>query len=340
MAQLIKIGKMWYSDLRMGDKRIRRALSSDKRFAEEKLADLVKWRSAQKEGSRVGELDWKLFKDRYIDSCSWKKENSQTHDKLALRYLEETFPIKKLSQVTPALLESARGRWLGPHGKANHINRLVTAVVAAMHKAEAWNLLPKQNWEMVKPIKTTKARKEFWSIEILSEMVQRLKEPYKTVAYIGGQAGLRLDEMRHLVWEDVDFKRKRLNLNPKQASETLDEWDPKAYQRRTIPMPRQLQTHLQSLSKESDYVLGEGRMKSAQVLSKMMSRTLKDTGFKGTAHKLRHTYASHLVMAGVPIYTVSKWLGHASVRVTEEHYAHLAESHIDQAILKLPALSI
>jgi integrase len=36
-----------------------------------------------------------------------------------------------------------------------------------------------------------------------------------------------------------------------------------------------------------------------------------------TFHELRDTFASHLVMAGVPILTVSKLLGHADVRVTE-----------------------
>ena len=42
-----------------------------------------------------------------------------------------------------------------------------------------------------------------------------------------------------------------------------------------------------------------------------------------TLHVLRHTCASRLVQRSVPIYTVSKWLGHSSVKVTER-YAKLA----------------
>lgn len=43
-----------------------------------------------------------------------------------------------------------------------------------------------------------------------------------------------------------------------------------------------------------------------------------------TPHALRHTYASRLVTAGVPIRRVQKLLGHASVTTTER-YAHLAD---------------
>jgi Phage integrase family len=51
-----------------------------------------------------------------------------------------------------------------------------------------------------------------------------------------------------------------------------------------------------------------------------------------TFHKLRDTFASYLVMAGVPILTVSKLLGHADVRVTEKHYAHLAPNYLQRAV--------
>jgi len=42
---------------------------------------------------------------------------------------------------------------------------------------------------------------------------------------------------------------------------------------------------------------------------------------------LRRTFASQLVSNGVDIYTVSQWLGHASVSTTQKAYAHLIPSH-------------
>src|SRR5512139_3983720 len=48
-------------------------------------------------------------------------------------------------------------------------------------------------------------------------------------------------------------------------------------------------------------------------------------------HDLRHTFASHLIMAGVDITTVSRLLGHKSLAMTLR-YSHLAPSHMVKAV--------
>ncbi|MFF1830674.1 tyrosine-type recombinase/integrase [Paenarthrobacter sp. NPDC058040] len=40
-------------------------------------------------------------------------------------------------------------------------------------------------------------------------------------------------------------------------------------------------------------------------------------------HDLRHTHASWLIQDGVPIFTISRRLGHASIKTTEQVYGHL-----------------
>ena len=49
-------------------------------------------------------------------------------------------------------------------------------------------------------------------------------------------------------------------------------------------------------------------------------------------HSLRHTWASLAVMGGVPLQIVAANLGHASTKMTERHYAHLARSYVAEAI--------
>ena len=51
-----------------------------------------------------------------------------------------------------------------------------------------------------------------------------------------------------------------------------------------------------------------------------------------TFHTLRHTNASHLVQAGVPLIFVAEALGHADARMVTKHYGHLAPSHVADAI--------
>src|SRR6185312_12798335 len=49
-------------------------------------------------------------------------------------------------------------------------------------------------------------------------------------------------------------------------------------------------------------------------------------------HGLRHTWASHAVMNGVPLIVVAKNLGHSDTRMVERHYGHLAPSYVADAI--------
>jgi integrase len=49
-------------------------------------------------------------------------------------------------------------------------------------------------------------------------------------------------------------------------------------------------------------------------------------------HGLRHTWASHSVMSGVPLMVVARNLGHRDTRMVEQHYGHLAPSFVTDAI--------
>jgi len=48
-------------------------------------------------------------------------------------------------------------------------------------------------------------------------------------------------------------------------------------------------------------------------------------------HSLRHTFASHLVMNGVDLTTVSRLMGHKSLTMTLR-YSHLAPNHLTSAV--------
>lgn len=66
-------------------------------------------------------------------------------------------------------------------------------------------------------------------------------------------------------------------------------------------------------------------------LTQAFKRTLARAGLDGSLHCLRHTFAAHLVMKGVDLYTVKELLGHASI-VTTQIYAHLSDEHKQKAV--------
>lgn len=68
----------------------------------------------------------------------------------------------------------------------------------------------------------------------------------------------------------------------------------------------------------------EGGMLSPDNLSRNWRRVCRAKGLPSVSfHALRHTHASVLLAAGVPVLTVSKRLGHSKASMTLDTYAHL-----------------
>ncbi len=91
---------------------------------------------------------------------------------------------------------------------------------------------------------------------------------------------------------------------------------------------------MQQVIKKADTDLLIGVPRRTDLLSHHFSLCRDELGWPKsyTFHVLRHTFASWLVMDNVPLYTVSKWLGHSSIKVTER-YAHLApDTNIDLGV--------
>ncbi len=60
-----------------------------------------------------------------------------------------------------------------------------------------------------------------------------------------------------------------------------------------------------------------------------------------TFHILRHTHASLLAMAGVPMAVIAKQLGHTDTRMTEKHYAHLSPNYVSETVrASMPKMGI
>ena len=151
--------------------------------------------------------------------------------------------------------------------------------------------------------------------------------------------GLRLRELLNLEWEDFDWNQKLLRvLNKPQFGHTV-----KNYQVRVVPICDELKEKLGPFIKENGLCFQTyGRWRKGQRYltdgpKRQLRRLYDDAGIprdrKGLFHRLRHTFASRLVQNNVPIYKVSKWLGHSSVVVTEI-YAKFAPVY-DEDIEKL-----
>ena len=148
---------------------------------------------------------------------------------------------------------------------------------------------------------------------------------------------MRKSELLDLQWSDINFRQQTLAVQAK------DNWHTKNYKSRTLRMTPMLHKVLQEHRRtqkesgfESDYVFSYQGKKVKQGNNLTLNRLVKEAGLDGvTMHTFRHTFASQLVMAGVPLRDVQELMGHRSFETTLQ-YAHLSKARINQQVLKLP----
>ena len=147
-------------------------------------------------------------------------------------------------------------------------------------------------------------------------------------------AGLRRGEIVNLRWDDVDLESGVLRIRNYASGEerhrTKNEED------RIVPLRPRLAAILRKVQGAHlargglpELVLPTNRQGTAITsFQGAWRRLLKRCGLRYRQIQcLRHTCASHMVMAGVPLISVARFLGHKSTKMTER-YAHLAPEHM------------
>lgn len=264
-----------------------------------------------------------------------RKPDTARHFEIGLKKLLTFKPgIEFLDEITPAVLDECaitlKSKIKGP--LAPGLNRAIRAVKTAMRQAEFWDLIPPQNWRKVSKFKESKGRVEYHTPEEIKQILKIFNADWQLVVLLGCRAGLRRGEIAALKWADVDFKNNQIYVAPNKTE-----------RHRYVPIAQDLLKALQEsqklATKGSPYVVnvGEARNSKYFLTAYYLKMTKEKLPFKCGLHKLRHTFASHLVQAGVDLYRVSKLLGHSSIQMTEI-YAHLAPADLQSAIYQLPKI--
>ena len=308
--------------------------------------------------------DLKSFLDHEYEP--WALENLKTGkhelDRLRTHFIDE-FGNKKLSDITPWLIEKWRTKRRKAGRAATTINRDIAALRAALSKAVQWNLLSEHPLRTVKQLRTDKTgivrylandeeKRLRNSLEVRDKKLIQKRESgnnwRKTRGYeirpaitgkygnyltplilLSMNTGIRRGEALALTWENVNLKTGILTVTGATA---------KSHHTRHIPLNNEARETLKAWQDQADttgYIftahdgsqLGSVKKSWASILT-----AAKITGFRW--HDLRHHFASKLVMAGADLYVVKELLGHSTIAVTER-YAHLAPEHKQAAVALL-----
>jgi integrase len=215
-------------------------------------------------------------------------------------------------------------------------NRIITVLRAALNYALAEKLIATDAaWRVaLKPFgEVDGVTPRFLSLEECERLLQAADADLRSLIQAALQTGARYGSLRFIAARDVDLQAQtahmRVTKNGKPHTVPLTDAGC-AFMRTMIEGKR---PHDLLFRKAS----GEPWKPSDQLRRMATACNLAEISPPIGFHGLRDTFASHLVMRGVPLLTVSKLLGHSDIRVTGKHYAHLAPDHLRQALQeKLP----
>ena len=147
---------------------------------------------------------------------------------------------------------------------------------------------------------------------------------------------MRLGELRALRWGDVYLQNARLVVRRSLSRGAFTV--PKSGRSREIPLSPQAMETLrayQHLKGELVFSQPDGCPLPKDHCNENLWRTCRLARIRRIGwHSLRHSFASHLVMRGVPLKAVQELLGHTTLQMTMR-YAHLSPDIHQDAVATL-----
>lgn len=333
-----------YFDVRT-DKRVRETVGPRKADAQKRASYIYQQMMARYVGEPekpVGEITISELVDTYFRSKEGRTSQAtikryRIFARHFLDFMTKSFPkVKQIRSVNKIYVEEHLEALRKKGYEPKTLNGQLHFVKALFKFAVDDNLLTENPAQKIKPYRETKpaAAVSFWQKDEVRKILAEVKPVYRDAFEFLYHTGLRKGELINLTWSDVDLSGK----SPVIKIQSKKDWDPKTLKRRIVPLNARATELIrrQKHSKTSQYVFTapEGGQIHRDRIYHDLKRALDVLGLEGDVHKWRHTFASHLVMAGVGLETVSKLLGHQTIEMTMK-YSHLAPEHLQKAVCYL-----
>lgn len=215
------------------------------------------------------------------------------------------------------------------------VNNVLTVLNMLLKKAVEWDVIERIPGTIrLLPIpKPSMGFYDFDDYEQLIGAAKALDTNAYLIVLLGGEAGLRCGEIIALEWSDVDLGKRQLCV---QRSEWRGHVTvPKGGRLRYVPLTVRLAAALRDhrhLRAPRVICQRDGLPLTQDMVGDHVRRAARRArvGVSG-AHRLRHTFCSHLAMRGAPARAIQELAGHQDLTTTQR-YMHLSPAAIEGAI--------
>ncbi|MBF0607407.1 MAG: site-specific integrase [Candidatus Magnetobacterium sp. LHC-1] len=280
---------------------------------------------------KIGNYTFNQLTEQYL---AWaERQRSIRTKKGFIRQLVKTFGNLPLRRFNTMMIEQFQTERINKGNKAATINRLLATIKHMFTKAEQWEMVEEyvvKKIQHVKLLEENNRRLRYLSVDECHALLNVCNSHLKHIVIIALHTGMRKGEILSLKWDNIDLKNGFILLEVTKNGE-----------RREISVNDTVKEALIGLDRRIDipYLFYDKTTgKQYKDIKTSFNTACKKAGIKDFHfHDLRHTFASHLVMAGEDIMVVKKLLGHKTLTMTLR-YSHLAPGHTAKAVNTLDKL--
>lgn len=328
---LYKRGGTWWLRYSDGFGKIVRTSAKTSNFKEAET-ELINRKKAVREGKdpepvkRIPNHPFSHLAGEYLKWC--ERQRAFRSKRSLILQLADVFGNVPLRLINTRLVEQFQTERIQKGNKPATVNRLIAALKHSINKGYEWEMLPEETLKRVRQVRLLEEnnrRLRFLSKEECKALIASCDVHLKPIVVTALNTGTRKEEVLSLQWEKhIDLRHGFITLDKTKNGE-----------RREIPINETLRTTLQEVTRRLDIPFAffdPSTGKRYKDVKRSFKTAVRRAGIKDFKfHDLRHTFASHLVMAGVDLTTVSKLLGHKTLTMTLR-YSHLAPSHMVKAV--------
>jgi len=283
-----------------------------------------------------------IWIDEWLDVYAKKNVRPRTYDRyISLLDHAEIIRSIKLTNLLPAHFQKLYNTLTDLSGTTKkHIHYCLSG---CLKQAVINKLIYNNPIQFVEaPKATTKEIETFTEEELDTVRKFANTEVHGLVVFIAINTGMRLSEILALSWTDIDLKKNTISINNTvhySISAGTHIGDPKnQYSKRTISIDKSLvlkikEHKLKYATQSYLFMTAQGNNLTPHTYLRWHFQKVKESeGIKKGFHAFRHTHATELIAAGIPIPDVSRRLGHSRVSTTMDIYAHVLPKNDAQII--------